>query len=436
MLVNPGTPTGLPPAQSAGSGFTPKLVSIIREGYTLEFLRADAIAGLTVAIVALPLSMALAIASGATPDSGLFTAIVGGFVISLLSGSRFQIGGPAGAFIVLVASIIERKGFDALTLSTFLAGILLLFGGLLRLGSLIRFIPHAVIVGFTSGIAVLIFASQIHDIFGLALAAKEPSELIPRVGALWSAIGTMKIGAVSLSVATFALIMILRWINPAIPGMLIAVALATLATFALGLSVETIGSRFGGIASGLPHPALPVMTQQTLLTALPDALSIALLGGVESLLSAVVADGMSNRRHRSNAELLAQGAGNIASSLFGGICVTGTIARTATNIRSGAKTPVAGLLHSLFLLIFIIIAAPLAARIPLASLAAVLAVVCWNMFDKQNVTAILRGRLPEIAVLVVSFFTTIFIDLITGILAGCVLAAALSALPRRIEAGQ
>ena len=419
-----------PPKETAGSGFAPKMLSVLREGYRLPLFKADGVAGLTVAIVALPLSMALAIASGASPDSGLVSAIVGGFFISLLSGSRFQIGGPAGAFIVVVAAIIERRGFDGLLLSTFLAGMILIAGGLLRLGSAIRFMPHALIVGFTAGIAVLIFASQIHDLLGLTLAGKEPSELLPRLQVLVGALSTTNLAAFGLALVSLAIMIAVRTYRPAWPNLLIAVVLSTFAALALNLPVETIGTRFGGIASHLPAPSLPDISRALLLAALPDACVIALLGGIESLLSAVVADGMSNRRHRSNAELVAQGVGNMAASLFGGICVTGTIARTATNIRAGAKTPVAGMLHSLFLLGFIMLAAPLAALIPLASLAAVLAIVCWNMLDRQAIAQEVRRSWQTGAVLIVTFTVTIFADLIMGIAAGCVLSLAFGLLAR------
>jgi len=362
--------------------------------------------------------MALAIASGGTPDAGLVSAIIGGFVISLLSGSRFQIGGPAGAFIVLIASIVERRGMDGLMLSTFLAGGMLVAFGILRLGALIRLVPHAVVVGFTPGIAVLIFASQLHDFFGLTLAGKEPSALAPRLIALAGAAASLNGAALGLSAVSLALILLVRRFRPSLPCLLLAVTLATIATYALQLPVETIGSRFGGVADRLPPPHLPALDLPSLVSALPDAATIALLGGIESLLCAVVADGMSRRRHRSNAELVAQGFGNIAASLFGGLCVTGTIARTATNIRAGARTPVAGMLHSLFLLGFIMVAAPLAAFIPLAALSAVLMVVCLNMIEHREIAALMRGSRRETLVLLTTFLATIFVDLVTGIALG------------------
>ncbi|MFN3483700.1 MAG: SulP family inorganic anion transporter, partial [Rhabdaerophilum calidifontis] len=292
--------------QYLNSPFAPKLVATFREGYSATDFRHDAIAGLTVAIVALPLSMAIAIASGAAPERGLYTAIVGGFLISLLGGSRFQVGGPAGAFIVLVAATIDRHGVDGLLLATILAGLIMLAFGLARLGTLIRHIPHPVIIGFTAGIAVIIFASQIRDLLGLTLAGKEPAALIPKLGALAGALPSLNITSLALAAGSIALIALLRVWRPLWPGFLIAALLGAGLVHLLGLPVETIGSRFGGIPAALPAPALPAFDQARLLAVLPDALTIALLGGIESLLSAVVADGMSGRQHRSNTELVAQ----------------------------------------------------------------------------------------------------------------------------------
>lgn len=403
--------------------FKPKLVSALREGYGLSRLRADALSGLTVAIVALPLSMAIAIASGATPAAGLFTAIVGGFLVSALSGSRHQIGGPAGAFIVLIAATIDQHGFDGLLLATLLAGAILVAVGLLRLGTYIKYIPHPVLVGFTTGIAIIIFASQIRDLLGLTLAGKEPAALVPKLQALGSALSTFNPAALGLSALTIATILGLRRWRPSWPGLLIAVALAAAATWLLNLPVETIGSRFGGIPRALPAPHLPAFSLDKLIAVLPAALSIAVLGGIESLLSAVVADGMSGRRHRSNMELVAQGVANIGSPLFGGICVTGTIARTATNIRAGGVTPLAGMLHALFVLMFMLVAAPLASFIPLAALAGVLAVVSWNMAEKNAFTAILKHSRADAVVLLATFLLVIFEDLMVGIGVGVVLGS-------------
>jgi SulP family sulfate permease len=407
--------------------YTPKLVTLIRgqQEYGLADLRADLIAGLTVAIVALPLSMAIAIASGVTPDRGLYAAIAGGFAVSALGGSRFQIGGPAGAFIVLVAATAGRFGAEGVILATLMAGLILLALGLSRLGGLIRLIPYPVTVGFTAGIAVIIAASQLRELFGLTLSGKEPGPLLDKLPALAGALPTANPAAIGIALATVVAILLVRRWKPLWPAFLIAVVLASLAVQALGLPVETIGTRFGGIPRSLPAPGLPEITAQRLLELLPSALSFALLGGIESLLSALVADGMTGRRHRSNAELVAQGTANIASALFGGICVTGTIARTATNIRAGAKGPIAGMAHSLFLLLFMLIAAPLAGYIPLAALAAVLAVVAWNMAERHAFAKLLRDRRGEALVLLATFLLVMFRDLTEGILAGCALAFAL-----------
>jgi sulfate permease, SulP family len=405
--------------------YSPKLLTVLREGYGLSDFRADVISGLTVAIVALPLSMAIAIASGVTPDRGLYAAVVGGFIVSLLGGSRFQIGGPAGAFIVLVALTVERHGVDGVILATSMAGVFLIAAGLLRLGTYIKFIPYPVTVGFTAGIAVIILASQLKDLFGITLAAKEPGEFIPKLEALAGALHTVKFPAVAVALVSIMIIVALRMLRPNWPGILIAVAAAALATWALALPVETIGTRFGGIPGELPWPSLPSFSIAKAKAVLPDAIAFALLGAIESLLSAVVADGMTGRRHRSNCELVAQGVANIGSALFGGLCVTGTIARTATNVRAGARGPVSGMLHSLFLLLFMLIAAPLASYIPLAALAAVLVVVAWNMAEKQEFATLIRSSWGDATVLLATFLLTIFRDLTEGILVGFALGAVL-----------
>lgn len=413
------------PRPSFAELFTPKLVTVLREGYTLANLRADALSGLTVAIVALPLSMAIAIASGATPAQGLYTAAVGGFLVSLLGGSRFQIGGPAGAFIVLVSATVAQHGMDGLILATFLSGFLLAAVGFLRLGTFIKFIPFPVTVGFTAGIAVIIFASQIKDLLGLTLSGPEPGPLLQKLPVLWAALPSMEPAAVALSFGTAALIIGLKRLRPHWPGMLVAVALAAAATWMFGLHVATIGSKFGGIPSTLPAPHLPALSMAKVIEVLPAALSFTLLGAIESLLSAVVADGMTGRRHRSNCELVAQGAANVGSALFGGFCVTGTIARTATNVRSGAHGPVSGMLHAVFILIFMAVAAPLAAYIPLAALAGVLAVVAWNMIEKPAIAVLLRAGWGDVAVLAATFFLTIFRDLTEAIVVGFALGSVL-----------
>ncbi|MES2253964.1 MAG: SulP family inorganic anion transporter [Pseudomonadota bacterium] len=412
--------------------YQPKLVTIVREGYTPALLRKDLLAGLTVAIVALPLSMAIAVASGVSPERGLYTAIVGGFVVSALGGSRFQIGGPAGAFIVLVAATGARLGLDGLLLAVLLSGLMLTLVGALRLGSLIRHIPHAVTVGFTSGIAVTILASQLKDFAGLRLQGAEPGPLMPKLAALFHALPTLNAAAFAIGLGSAALIFALRWRRPGWPGMLIAVVAASCAVALLHLPAQTIGSRFGGLPHGLPVPHLPHVDMALLWKVLPAALSFTLLGGVESLLSAKVADSMTGRKHRSNMELVAQGIANMASALFGGISVTGTIARTATNIRAGAATPLSGIMHSAFLLLFILAAADLASYVPLAALAGVLVVVCWNMAEKAEFLRLL-GNWREASVLLVTFLLTLVEDLTTGILAGCALAVFFALLKRAVR---
>ncbi|MFN7224805.1 MAG: SulP family inorganic anion transporter [Paracoccaceae bacterium] len=418
------SPKATDQAASFAELFTPKLITVLREGYGLGQLRSDAIAGLTVAIVALPLSMAIAIASGATPAQGLFTAIVGGFIVSLLGGSRFQIGGPAGAFIVLVASTVALHGMDGLILATMMSGVMLLAIGFLRLGTYIKFIPFPVTVGFTAGIAVIIFASQIKELLGLTLM-NEPGELLEKLPALWDARGTLTPAAMAISAATVGVILGLRKVRPHWPGMLIAVALAAAATAILTLPVQTIGTKFGGIPSSLPAPSLPSFSVELAMQVLPAAISFTLLGAIESLLSAVVADGMTGRRHRSNCELVAQGAANIGAALFGGFCVTGTIARTATNVRAGAHGPVAGMLHAVFILLFMLVAAPLAAYIPLAALAGVLAVVAWNMIEKPAIAVLVKSGWGDASVLGATFFLTIFRDLTEAIIVGFALGSVL-----------
>ena len=398
--------------------FTPKLVTVLREGYGLADLRADILSGLTVAVVAIPLSMAIAIASGVSPDRGLYTSIFGGFIVSLLGGSRFQIGGPAGAFIVLVAATLDQYGIDGLMLATFMSGLMLIAIGYLRLGTFIKYIPYPVTVGFTAGIAIIIFSGEISDLLGLHLAGKEPGPLVPKLEALTAALPTFTPAAVAVALCTIIVIVAIRRFRPQWPAYLIGVVLASLAVALLNLPVETIGSRFGGIPQLPPLPHLPDLSWQKAVAVLPAALSFTLLGAIESLLSAVVADSMSGRRHRSNCELVAQGFANIVSSLFGGICVTGTIARTATNVRAGARSPISGMLHSVFLLLFMLVAAPLARFVPLAGLAAVLGVVCWNMAEKTEFAALLRASRGDAVVLLATFLVVVFRDLSLGILVG------------------
>ncbi len=401
----------------------PKTLSVLAEGYSLDRLRRDAIAGLTVAIVALPLSMAIAIASGVTPDRGLYTAIFGGFFVSLLGGSRYQIGGPAGAFIVLVAASVARNGVEGLILATALSGVFMMIAGWLRLGRYIKFIPYPVTVGFTAGIGIIIFASQIHDLFGLTIDGKEPGPLLDKLVTLANSASTISPSATGLATITILIILTLKLYRPHWPGLLIAVAAASLFAYFLKLPVETIGTKFGGIPNTVPTPHLPNLEPALIVKVLPDAISFTLLGAIESLLSAVVADGMTGRRHRSSMELVGQGAANIVSALFGGICVTGTIARTATNVRSGATSPFSGMLHSLFLLVFLLVAAPLASYIPLSALAGILAFVAYNMIEKHSISALIRSSRADTLVLLATFLFVIFRDLTEGIIVGFTLGA-------------
>jgi SulP family sulfate permease len=423
----------MPDGSATAHLIRPKMATVLEEGYGAEALKRDVLAGLTVAIVALPLSMAIAVASGVDPARGLFTSIVGGLLVSALGGSRYQIGGPAGAFIVLVSATAARFGLEGLLLAVLLSGVMLATAGLLRIGSLIRHIPHAVTIGFTCAIAVTILASQLKDLGGLKLAGAEPGAFFPKLAALGGAAGTLNLSALAVGAGSAALIFALRRARPGWPGMLIAVAIASAAAALLKLPIETIGTRFGGIPHTLPAPRLPVATPALLLQVLPSAISFTLLGGVESLLSAKVADGLTGRKHRSNMELVAQGLANIGSALFGGICVTGTIARTATNIRAGARSPVAGMLHAAFVLLFMLLAAPLASYIPLSALAGVLVVVCWNMAEKREFARLLTDWRTA-AVLLATFGVTLAKDLTFGIIAGCGLAVLLALARRAVPA--
>ncbi len=406
---------------SAGEAFTPKLVTLLRAGYTADDLRADALAGLTVAIVALPLAMALGIASGATPEKGIITAIVAGFLISALGGSRVQIGGPTGAFVVVVAGIIAGHGYDGLVLATLMGGGILLVAGALRLGNLMRHVPPPVIIGFTAGIAVIIATSQLKDFFGLAIP-KMPGDVLGQWRALAAAAGTLQLPTLAVSAATLALVLAMRRWTPRLPAFLIAIVLAAAAVALLDLSVATIGARFPALDTGFPAPALPAITGARLIELLPAALTIAFLAGIESLLSAAVADGMTGFRHRSNLELLAQGAGNIGSALFGGMPATGAIARTATNIRSGGRTPVAGMIHAVLLLVFLLVAGDLMRLAPMPALAAVLLLVAWGMSEAQHFARLHTLPRTDAVLMLLTFALTIAVDLTVAIVAGVLLS--------------
>ena len=406
------------------TAYTPKLITVLGEGYTFDRFRRDAIAGLTVAIVALPLAMALGIASGASPDKGLITAVVAGFLISALGGSRAQVGGPTGAFVVVVFNVIAQHGYDGLLLATLVAGFLLIIAGYAKLGALVKFIPHPVVTGFTAGIAVIIASSEVKDFLGLSID-KVPADFLPKWQAYLGALGSVHATTLAIGLGSLLLILGLRKVAPRVPGFLVAIVVASVAVALLHLPVETIGSRFPHIPAGLPAPALPSISLAKFQAILPSAFTIAFLAGIEALLSAVVADGMIGSRHRSNQELVGQGVANIASALFGGLPATGAIARTATNIRAGALTPVAGMLHALFLLLFILFATNLMAFVPMAALAAILFLVAWGMSEHKRFIDLLRMPNGDRAVLLLTFGLTVLVDLTMAIAVGVTLASLL-----------
>jgi SulP family sulfate permease len=401
----------------------PKLFTALA-GYSRVDLLADLQAGLTVGLVALPLAMAFGIASGVTPQAGIYTAILGGLLVSLLGGSKLQIAGPTGAFVVIIAGIIAKYGVSGLLLVTMMAGCMLLFLGLTGLGSAVKFIPRPIVIGFTNGIALLIASTQIKDVLGLPIA-EVPSEFVPRLRVLFAHLPELSLPAVAVAAGSLAVILLTPRLAPRLPGTIVALVAGTLAVALLGLPVETIGSRFGGIPSGWPAFAIPPFDLGLMLTLVPAAFTVAILSAVESLLSAVVADSMSGDRHNSNMELVAQGLANIAVPLVGGIPVTGAIARTATNFRSGARTPVAGVVHSLTLLAVVLLAAPLARHIPLATLGAVLLVVAYNMGEWKEIPAILRLAFADKSVWLITFFLTVVADLTVAVEVGMGLAALL-----------
>jgi sulfate permease, SulP family len=400
----------------------PRLLDCLH-GYGRRELGSDLLAGLTVGVVALPLAMAFGIASGVTPQAGIYTAIVGGFLVSLLGGSRIQIGGPTGAFVVIVAGIIAQHGLSGLLMVTMMAGVILLFLAVTGLGQAVKFIPRPVVLGFTNGIALLIASTQIKDFLGLRV--ETPSEFFARMAAIAGALDTVDARALGLAAGSLALILLVpKWL-PRLPGSIVALVTGTLLVAVFGLPVETIGSKFGGIPSSLPAIAVPTFHSELILPLLPSALTVALLAAVESLLSAVVADTMTGDRHNSNAELLAQGVANLVVPLIGGIPVTGAIARTATNYRSGAKTPVAGIVHAVTLLGVVLLLAPLAIYVPLATLAAVLFVVAYNMGEWREIGGIWRLDWTDKSVWVITFALTVIADLTVAVETGIALAALL-----------
>jgi len=403
----------------------PRSVSVLKEGYGLSKLWADVLAGSTVAIIALPLAMAFAIASGVSPEKGLYTAVVAGFIISLLGGSRYQIGGPTGAFVVVLYAVVLRHGFDGLVIATILAGLMLFFMGVFKLGNIIKYIPYPVTVGFTTGIALIIFSSQIKDFFGLPIATM-PAEFTEQWSLYAEEILHVNYFALLIGLVSVVLLLKLRHRFPRIPAPIIVIILSSLVVYIFGLPVETIGSKFGALPSMLPSPSIPPFSLEKIRAVFPDAITMALLGAIESLLSCVVADGMTGDRHHSNKELMAQGIANISSALFGGIAATGAIARTATNIKAGAYSPISGMIHALMLLLFMFLFSKWIVLIPLCALAAILIVVAWNMSEFHHFKAIaFKSERNDVVVLLMTFFLTVLIDLNTGVQTGIMLAALL-----------
>lgn len=399
----------------------PRSILVLSQGYDRQTFVRDAIAGVTVGLVALPLAMAFSIASGLTPQAGIYCAIITGFIISALGGSRYQIGGPTGAFVVVVSGIVATYGIDGLFTCTLMAGVILVLMGVTGTGTAVKYIPRPVIVGFTNGIALVIASTQIKDFLGLTVDV--PGEFLGRMEVLAAHLGETSLASLGLGLASLAAILLFNRYVKQIPGYIAALFLGTAVSVSLGLDVETIGTRFGGIPSGMPDFHVPQFSPRLALTLLSPAMTVAVLGAIESLLSAVVADRMGNARHNPNTELFAQGVANIVSPLFGGLPATGALARTATNIRAGALTPVAGMIHALTLLAVLLFAAPLAAHIPLPVLAAILFVVAWNMGEWAEIPEIFKHAYADIAVWLTTFTLTVFADLTVAVEVGMVLAA-------------
>ncbi len=410
--------------------YRPQILSDM-SSYTPSRFRADLMAGITVAMVALPLSLAIAIASGASPAQGLVTAIVAGFLISAFGGSHVQIGGPTGAFIVVVAGVIAEHGYDGLVMATFMAGIILLIAGRLKAGALITHVPEAVINGFTIGIALIIGLSQLKDLMGLR-PDHDAADLIHKIPALWAARDTLNPWASAIGLGTMALIIIFRRAAPRLPGLIVAVAIGSAVVALAGLPVETIQDRFGALPGSLPMPRLPALSLERIQELLPSALVIAFLAGVESLLSAIVADRMTERRHKPNAELVAQGVANLGSALFGGLPATGAIARTATNIRAGGQTPVAGIVHALAIWGMMAVAAPLAGAMALPAMSALLMLTAWNMSEPHKWRGYMAERPSDRALLLLTLTLTILVDLTVAIGTGVALGLALRLRRRHV----
>jgi len=401
----------------------PRSVEALRR-YSPALFGADLVAGLTVGLVALPLAMAFAISSGLPPQSGIYTAIVAGFLISALGGSRVSIGGPTGAFVVVVSGIVAVHGVDGLFMCTLMAGVMLLVLGATGMGTAVKFIPRPVVIGFTNGIAVLIASTQLKDFFGLPI--EQPSTMfLPRMAEIGRALPHLSLTTTTLGIAALAIVLIIPRLVPRIPGAIVALVAGTAVVALVGIGVETIGTRFGGVPAGLPHLQLPQFRPDLLQALFAPALTVTMLGAIESLLSATVADRMTGDRHNPNVELMAQGVANIASPLFGGLPATGAIARTATNVRSGAKTPVAGMIHALTLLVVVLFAAPLAQWVPLAVLSAILLVVAWNMGEWHEIPELLKLSRADVSVWALTFALTVLADLTVAVEAGMILAALL-----------
>lgn len=402
--------------------YIPKLFLCLKEGYNKAIFTSDLFAGISVGVIALPLALAFAIGSGVPPERGLFTAIIAGFLISFLGGSRVQIGGPTGAFVIVVYTIIQKHGYDGLAVATIMAGFMMVLMGIARFGGFLKFIPFPVTTGFTTGIALVIFTSQIKDFFGLQID-KVPPHFLEKCTTLCLQAYTWNKWAFLVAFGTLTFIFILRKYYPRLPGAILAILIATSISYVFNLPVETVYSKFGDIPRVLPTPTLPVFSYEMIKNVFPDAITIALLGAIESLLSAAVADGMTGNRHRSNCELVAQGIANIGSIIFGGIPATGAIARTTANVRMGAKTPVAGMIHAVTLLLLMLLLAPLAAKIPLCALSAVLVYVAWNMSELGHFFEILKSQKSESLILLTTFFLTVLIDLSVAVQVGVILAA-------------
>ena len=400
--------------------YKPKIFDTLK-GYSRQQFNKDVLAGVIVGIVALPLAIAFAIASGVSPEKGLYTAVIAGFIVSVMGGSRVQIGGPTGAFIVIVYGIVQLHGVNGLIIATFMAGIMLIIMGLARLGSVIKFIPHPLITGFTSGIAILIFSSQIKDFFGLKMDAV-PADFLDKWKSYIENLGSINIYAAAIAAVTVAIILLWPKVTHKVPGSLIGILVTTIAMQWLDLPVETIGSKFGAIPSSFPMPVIPHVDFETIKSLIQPAFTIALLGGIESLLSAVVSDGMIGGNHKSNVELIAQGTANIFSSIFGGIPATGAIARTATNVKNGGRTPVAGIVHAITLLLIMLFIGKWAALIPMATLAGILVVVAYNMSEWESFVSVFKGPRSDVAVLLTTFLLTVIVDLTVAIEIGMVLA--------------